>query len=74
MVTEMRGFTQRAGSRLMALVTAGILGVSLTVAPGTVAFASDPKTSTDSTIMVQTRHPNVLCVLFPNWVICKNKK
>lgn len=72
-MTEMAGMKRRASSRLMALVVAGLLGVGLAVTPGMAAFASEPETETDSTIMVQTRHPNVLCVLFPNLVICKNK-
>ena len=73
MVTDMAGSTWRTGSRLMALVTAGLLGVGLAVTPGMAAFASETETETDGTIMVQTRHPNVLCVLFPDLVICKNK-
>ena len=73
-MTGMAGSTRRAGSRLIALLTAGLLGLGLTVAPGAVALASDPESEPGSTIVVAARFKNPLCVLFPDLAICKNKK
>lgn len=73
MVRGMAGSTRRSGSRLTALVAAGLLGVGLAVMPGAVAFASESETETDSSIVVEARYGNILCVLFPEWRMCKKK-